>query len=847
MSEQRLYSMIWFYLRGLVAFGVCWAMVVYLSGCNKFEPAANDAKPSVTHTGTSPRGRAAPIPDVGVQTAQLAAAKIDLILTNLTQAYRSAKSYADAGQLVQKMSQNGKPLPPQTLDFSLSFQRPNKIQMRTCGVELASDGTLLRAIVPGIEGQVLTRVAPPKLRKEEFLDPAFADPELVRGLLSITGPIQLNLLLDDQWLPSLRKEATAVSLLEPQDIAELRCERIQFTAVSGAIVLWVDDAQHVLRRMEFLPTPAADANGNQMESAVVEFAGARLNGPIAVNAFNFEAPADAIEVKRLVALDRPMAPPDLFGKPISDFTLASLDGSKMTRQTLAGKPAVLLFWSMQSLPCMDVLTALNRVASQTKLAGKVAFYAVNTDGRAAADADLALALKRLNVSLRIARDQGQHAEKTFNVQYAPTMIVLGPDGLVQDSEVGKNPELEIQLPATLEKLLAGESTFAEAKARSDSRLAIYQRAIQDAQREADSVVREIPQAKILRASEPAKLKLVKLWNATGIKSPGNLLIVPSVSGPPEMWVHDRWQAVAQLDVNGAVIARHDLKLPPKTPVASLRTAVDQRGQRYYAAFASPQQQFYLYDANWNLLTAIPDAEEGKHEGISDVQFVDTKTAGELEIAIGFWGADMGVHRFTLQGKRVWRDRNIAPVLGIAQAPRQADGHAELLFTSGRGQLLAYDFDGNPTPQHNLPVGTHPLLRVFTAASSAGARSSGFCCLVQDDDGHIGSVIGGRFGETKRWGYPLPSGIYTEPLEIVTSAALVDGAEPQWIIAGPDGSVHILANDGTPIDHFATGAAISGLAATRIGNNSLLLIASASGLQAWKVEPGQMAARDNPSR
>jgi hypothetical protein len=58
---------------------------------------------------------------------------------------------------------------------------------------------------------------------------------------------------------------------------------------------------------------------------------------------------------------------------------------------------------------------------------------------------------------------------------------------------------------------------------------------------------------------------------------------------------------------------------------------------------------------------------------------------------------------------------------------------------------------------------------------------------------------------------------------------------QWILPGPDGSIHFIAADGKPLDKFNYGAALQGLATVEIDGRPVLVVASANGVEAWKVE------------
>jgi hypothetical protein len=62
----------------------------------------------------------------------------------------------------------------------------------------------------------------------------------------------------------------------------------------------------------------------------------------------------------------------------------------------------------------------------------------------------------------------------------------------------------------------------------------------------------------------------------------------------------------------------------------------------------------------------------------------------------------------------------------------------------------------------------------------------------------------------------------------------DGAG-QWLLPGADGSIHILSADGRLFDKFNYGAALQGLATVEINGQPVLVVASANGLEAWRVE------------
>jgi hypothetical protein len=85
-----------------------------------------------------------------------------------------------------------------------------------------------------------------------------------------------------------------------------------------------------------------------------------------------------------------------------------------------------------------------------------------------------------------------------------------------------------------------------------------------------------------------------------------------------------------------------------------------------------------------------------------------------------------------------------------------------------------------------------------------------------------------------WKYELPFGTQ-QLVEPIVVGHLLPGNSRQWLLPGCDGSIHILASDGTPIDRFNYGEQITGLATLEIDGKLVLLVSSASGVEALRVE------------
>jgi hypothetical protein len=86
----------------------------------------------------------------------------------------------------------------------------------------------------------------------------------------------------------------------------------------------------------------------------------------------------------------------------------------------------------------------------------------------------------------------------------------------------------------------------------------------------------------------------------------------------------------------------------------------------------------------------------------------------------------------------------------------------------------------------------------------------------------------------KWKYALPSGA-EQAVEAIVVGRLLPGTARQWILPGSDGSIHILASDGTLVDRFNYGEQVYGVATVEIGGKPALLISSANGVEAMRVE------------
>ena len=344
---------------------------------------------------------------------------------------------------------------------------------------------------------------------------------------------------------------------------------------------------------------------------------------------------------------------------------------------------------------------------------------------------------------------------------------------------------------------------------------------------------ELPRAKIAARSEPNTFKLTPLWKCTDLKLPGSILVVEQADGPPRILVIDAFKSVVEVGPEGKVIADHPLGIDQTEIVNALRTAVGADGTRYFAAFALlfRQQRFHLLDENLELLHSYPqDALENPHQGIADVQLGDLDGDGTVEAYVGFWGV-VGVQTVSLHGTRLWSNRSLAQVSHIAIGRPDPQKPGRLFCTNNTGSLATIDADGKPQGRVALPG---QFLQSIAAADLSGDGRPEWCGMVFQRPGENVAIGLDRQG-TELWNYTLPTGVHPHPIERIIPGRLTPSPPGQWLLPGPDGSIHLIAADGQPLDRFNHGATLYGLATAELDGRPVLIVSSPNGLEAWEVE------------
>lgn len=753
-------------------------------------------------------------------------------------AYQKAQSYADAGTVRLLAEAGGQKVVDETANYSLTLERPGKVRLQAYGAMLVCDGTKMYGSIEDQPGEVLVRDAPSRLTLQSL----YADRVLAMALTqNFAGATpQVMLMLGPDPLKALLGEGGEPALAEPGKIDDRDCYRVQIRRPEGVTTLWIDQADSVLRRV-VLPTDELRQYLSQQQpidriSLVADFTGAKLDEKIDPKAFAFEVPEGAEIVKFFIPPE--LAYMKLLGKKSPDFKFIDPEGKPVTLESLAGKAVVLDFWATWCPPCKKGLPILQAAYEKFKDNPKVAYYAVSVDEPGIDTKDVAKTLEGLKVTIPMLRDPEKTAV-AFRFQSIPTTFLLGPDGVVQGCEGGVNPQYIDELPAHIEKLLAGENVFEKPLQEFKDKLEKYAKMLETAAAgdatgaAGEGIVenREIPEVKIAERTEPAKFKLASAWKCDGVKSPGNLLVVRDKDGPVRLLAIEDWRSIAEIGSDGKLIAMHKLDIDENELIGNLRSGVGADGKRYFVAFLSTQQRCHVLDADWKLVTSYPeDALKHPHSGISDVEIGDLDGDGQLKLYISYWGA-VGVQAASLEGKRLWSNRQFSNAISLAIGDPNDKGQRSAYCTDTAGAIIVLDSRGERQNELRIP---DQMVQAIFAADLRGDGQLLWCGITAPKLGQNEAIGISTKGELL-WQYAMPDGVQRQPIELVIPGKIVREGPGQWLLPGPDGSIHILSADGTLYDKFNFGAALQGLATIEIDGQPGLVVATEKGIEAFKAE------------
>jgi peroxiredoxin len=270
------------------------------------------------------------------------------------------------------------------------------------------------------------------------------------------------------WYKQATASASKISLLVPEEVDGVACDRIEVSQQRVKIVLWIEQGEHALpRKMEAILQIESAGAESKLPKQVVTYANWELEPEVTDETFAIEVPEDAEQVDSLQE-EEPSdeAPHPLLGAEAPDCELKLLEGGSQKLSDLKDKKvAVIDFWALWCGPCVAALPTVDQVAA--KFAGRdVAFFAVNLGDE---ESEIREFLAKEKLKLPIAVDPESELGDLFDADSIPMTIIVDKQGVVQVVSIGAEDDLEQKLAEKIEAVLAGKQLAAdELKAARDA-------------------------------------------------------------------------------------------------------------------------------------------------------------------------------------------------------------------------------------------------------------------------------------------------------------------------------------------------------------------------------------------
>lgn len=266
--------------------------------------------------------------------------------------YREADSYTDNASYVEQLVVRSEGVEREMTyyEMSLAFARPNRIRVvfseavpavegSQQGFEFASDGELVRAVLPELPDQMVENPAPVKLDAANVLpDPLIAEKLLNRPLSEVFPQLAMLLNEGDEDEAAVFAHDSNPRMLADAELNGRACYRVATSNPDGTRVFWIDRDDHTLHRME-LPV---ESHRRQMdpERMYLKFA-VRIDFKNPTFDSNIDKPSFAIEpkegVSRVGSFVLPAEPPAGQGAAIETEETETTDTAEDAKSAEEGE------------------------------------------------------------------------------------------------------------------------------------------------------------------------------------------------------------------------------------------------------------------------------------------------------------------------------------------------------------------------------------------------------------------------------------------------------------------------------------------------------------------------------
>jgi len=355
----------------------------------------------------------------------------------------------------------------ETLPFSFTFERPNKLRFES-DVEssfgnhsLYCNGSKM-ILYNKQKNSYMTTEAPETLDTTTIQVPVWQMTGTMIDLHFILSDNPLNTLLknvesiQDAGSETLNGESVSViDIIKPSNkMAPARTLPIQsvpyipLSDSSQPIRMWIGKKDYLIKKLSFtldMDTISENVPANLLPPVTpgktiitVTHGKIELNPVVDTAKFAFKTPEGATEFRMFYSRAPSTKPREkkMDGIPAPDFTLPDVDGNEVSLSDFKGKVVVLNFWASWSEPCLELMPSIQSLSE--KYNGKdIAIIGINTLEGEEPDYVKSF-LKDHNISYRILLDSDDTVLEKFGLTKIPACYVIDRKGIVRFRHVGKS-------------------------------------------------------------------------------------------------------------------------------------------------------------------------------------------------------------------------------------------------------------------------------------------------------------------------------------------------------------------------------------------------------------------------
>lgn len=312
-----------------------------------------------------------------------------------------------------------------------------------------------------LERQVISRAVPEQVSFEWLLSDPLVAEQLAAGLAGF--PPQLDLLLSPEPLSGLADASAPLSFSEAELIEQQLCHVVNVNRNGAEYRLWIEQATGLLRRVQIPNQNLASAIQHDRRVSelqlTIELPQVQVNRRVDWERFevqvqpgeqlvtHFVLPPPVIETAGL----GDKIPAFFLNDPAGELAYSSVGNSK--------RKATVLVWLADHPACRlgaEQLSVVEKKLTAVGVQESVEFVAVWAEPTAPSGMSFATLVDSWKLPGKLTVDRDALGRDFFNVNEAPTVIVLDANNRVQLRESGANPILDQVLPQLLLQVAQGE-------------------------------------------------------------------------------------------------------------------------------------------------------------------------------------------------------------------------------------------------------------------------------------------------------------------------------------------------------------------------------------------------------